>query len=269
MQFSSNAKINLGLHIKGKLAGGYHVIETLMLPVGLSDKIRISPSDKFRINCTNNCPKISTEQNLIYRAWELLRRDFMIPAVQTDIEKHIPFGAGLGGGSSNAAFMLKALNLLFGLNLTVSQLKKYAAQIGADCVFFIENQAAFASGTGTTLAPFPNPFKNYKLALIFPNIVINTTEAYASIKTYNPKRLKNLMTTTTLKNYPAAITNDFESVIFPLQPKLATIKQKMYANGAIYAAMSGSGSAIFGIFEQHIPLMTFSGEHRIFQTEFI
>ena len=251
LKILSNAKINLGLHILEKLPSGYHNIETIFLPVkDLYDIITIIPRQKkndVEIEVLN--AEIPTEQNLCYKAYKLLARKTNLPGVKITIEKNIPIGAGLGGGSSNAAFVLKALNSMAEKPLPLQELHNLAAQLGADVPFFLYNKPMFATGTGTTLTPVSIKFK-FKIKLNTPGIFSDTTKAYKNF-THFKKHKRSLAEL--IKEPPNTwknnIYNDLEEVVFGFFPELAAIKEQFYSEGAFYASMSGSGSAIFGLFK--------------------
>lgn len=186
------------------------------------------------------------------KAWRLLHEEFDIPAVNIRLKKGIPFGAGLGGGSSDAAFTLKMLNEIFSLELTVSQLEQHAARLGADCAFFIQNQPAYATGIGDILSPADLDLNNYNIVIEIPeNEHVSTKEAYSGLKNelFGTKRpdLREVVKRP-IEEWRNHIVNDFESSVFPSHPTIAALKEEMYARGALYASMTGSGAAVFGIF---------------------
>ena len=240
-----NAKINLGLHIKSKRADGYHDLETIFYSVNYCDILEILPSDQLAF--TSSGIDIPGKGNLCLDAYNLLKNDFNIPAVQIHLHKIIPIGAGLGGGSSDAAFTLKGLNKLFGLQLNTEQLKTYAVQIGADCPFFIENKPMLATGIGEILESIELDLSAYHIAIVKPNIHVSTKEAY-SLVTPN----ESLISLRDLIKSPVKewqLQNDFEQSVFAKYPAIKDLKNSLYEQGAVYAAMSGSGSSVFGLFE--------------------
>jgi 4-diphosphocytidyl-2-C-methyl-D-erythritol kinase len=246
-----NAKINLGLHIVAKRPDGYHDIETVFYPVHLCDALEIVTAKESRTRFVQTGILVDgkPENNLVFNAFNLLKKDFDLPEIDIFLRKHIPFGAGLGGGSADAAFMLKLLNDFAGLHLTVKQLEEYAAQIGADCPFFIQNQPVFASGIGNVFTPVNISLQGYYLVLIKPNMGVSTQEAYALVKPKQPKFPLTEIIQLPVNEWKEKLVNDFEESVFAQYPGIAEIKQKLYEQGAIYAAMSGSGSSVFGIFE--------------------
>ncbi len=251
-----NAKINLGLNIVEKRPDGYHNIETVFYPIGLSDVLEVEPSE----TCTDYSFSSSgialggdPEDNLIVKAYHLLRSGYQFPPVDISLVKQIPFGAGLGGGSADAAFMLKSLNKLFELKITPLRLEKIAAKLGADCPVFIRNKPVYATGIGNVFTPVKLSLKGYFLLLVKPDIHVSTPEAYSMVKPQQPEI--SLLETIQLpvSEWKGLLKNDFELSVFNRYPEIAKIKQKMYDMGAVYASMSGSGSSVFGLFSSELP----------------
>lgn len=249
------AKINLGLFIQGRRADGYHLLETLYHPAPLADELAVSIED-FEPACvlrqSGRPIPGDPRENLILRAYDLLKADFPeLAPVRIHLHKRIPAGAGLGGGSSDAAAMLSALNELFELGQSLEQLSAYAALLGADVPFFLHQEPMLASGTGTTLRPFPMELP-LRIQLLTPPIHSDTAEAYRSLV------LEQCHTATALADvlerpyaeWREVLANDFERPVFARYPQLQTFKEHLYEQGAIYAAMSGSGSALFGLFPE-------------------
>jgi 4-diphosphocytidyl-2-C-methyl-D-erythritol kinase len=246
-----NAKINLGLHITSKRKDGYHEIETCMVPIPLFDALEmILDPKKMSWNVTGIPIPGEQKDNLILKAFQLIKKDFPdIPSLSIHLHKHIPMGAGLGGGSADGAFALKLMNSLFELHLDDFFLEEYAEQLGSDCPFFIENTPKIARGRGEILEPISLDLKGTWIVLINPGIHVGTKEAYAGVTPATPK--VNL--TEVLQDrsrWKAELVNDFELSIFKNHPEIALIKEKMYVAGAFYSAMSGSGSSVFGLFEE-------------------
>lgn len=253
------AKINLGLNIVSKREDGYHNLETVFYPIPLYDALEIKYMDeKFpsQVACdlkvTGNAVECDEQNNLVVKAYNLLAEDYKLPRVHAHLYKHIPSQAGLGGGSSDAAFMIRLLDERFRLNIGNPEMEKYAARLGADCAFFIEAEPAYAEGIGDELMPVDGPKGNlngYYLAIVKPDIAVSTKEAYAAITpTVTSKSCREIVRQP-IETWKEELVNDFEAPIFKLHPELAEIKEKLYQQGAKYAAMSGSGSALFGIFE--------------------
>lgn len=258
----SNCKINIGLNIIGKRADGFHDIETVFYPVEWCDVIEVTERsllEKDNFSYTKGLAlKISgleiegnDDSNLCVRAFQLLRKDFQLPDVVMHLHKLIPMGAGLGGGSSNAAHTLRLLNVVFKLNLNTQQLKNYAAQLGSDCSFFIENKPCFASGKGELTSAINLDLSDKHITIVKPDIHVSTVEAYQNILPSASKNLKELILQP-IENWKATVVNDFEEGVFKKHPSLATIKRQLYDNGCTYASMSGSGSAVYGISNEKI-----------------
>jgi 4-diphosphocytidyl-2-C-methyl-D-erythritol kinase len=264
-----NAKINLGLNILRKREDGYHELETIFYPIGLKDGLEFIENKQNKINFTSSgLPlNIDPEENIVVKAYRLLAADHSLPGLDIHLHKVIPFGAGLGGGSSDAAFLLKGLNDYFELGLFVSQLKKYAVKLGADCSFFVENKPAFACGIGEQLQNIDFTLNGYFIVLVKPPFGVGTKEAYAGIKPSIPK--KSLLDSIQLSpdNWQNCIVNDFETSVFNLYPQIAEIKSKLLEHGAIYAAMSGSGSSVFGLFksEPQLSAINFPSDYFIWK----
>lgn len=246
-----NAKINIGLNIVEKRPDGFHNIETTFYPIGLSDILEINTSDKINFENTGlTVENKNFESNLCYKAYQILQQDFSLNPINIHLHKITPFGAGLGGGSSDASFTLKTLNSLFNLNLDRETLLSYAEKIGSDCPFFIINKPVYAEGKGEILNEIDFSLKGYHLVLIHPGIHVNTAKAYSQITPKNPQiNIKELIKQP-LEKWKKAIKNDFEDSVFQDYPELKTIKEVLYSLGATYASMSGSGSAIYGIFNK-------------------
>ncbi|MEZ4774001.1 MAG: 4-(cytidine 5'-diphospho)-2-C-methyl-D-erythritol kinase [Bacteroidia bacterium] len=253
ISLSPNAKINLGLFIKGKRNDGYHLLETLLFPVpSLHDTLTLSETDTP--GCSLSVSGIVLDSgitdNLCYKAWKLIQTRFPdLPGVHLQLQKNIPAGAGLGGGSSDAAATLKGLNQLFKLGLSDHMLAEIAGNLGADVPFFIFNQPLLAKGIGTELTPV-NLTLPYRLELITTDIHSSTIAAYKALdyRQFDPNR--DLMATLQLpvSQWPELLVNDLEVPVFAMYPRLKEIKENLYQQGAVYAAMSGSGSAVFGLF---------------------
>ncbi len=249
-----NCKINLGLHILNKREDGFHNLETVFYPVPFTDALELIPSTNTEIEFTGTGLAVdgNAADNLCVKAYDLLKKDFReIPAVKIHLHKAIPLGAGLGGGSADAAFMLKLLNEKFKLNLSTDQLISYALQLGSDCPFFIINKPCFATGRGEVLEETAVDLSACKIVLINPGIHINTGWAFSHITPAQPDRSIKEIIQQPVVTWKDELKNDFENAVFTAHPAVKEIKEGLYAQGAIYAAMSGSGSTVFGIFEQH------------------
>jgi 4-diphosphocytidyl-2-C-methyl-D-erythritol kinase len=242
------AKINLGLTIHTKRQDGYHEISTCFYPVPLCDALEILPDKKLTFNTSGFDIPGNQEDNLCLKAFQMLKNDYQIKPVSIHLHKAIPMGAGLGGGSSDGAFMLKALNSLYSLNLTQVELNSYAVRLGSDCVFFLQEKPQFATGTGTQLTPLPLSLKDQYICIIHPGIHVSTAEAYAGV---TPQKPAVPLTTILLdpRRWKVDLKNDFEKSVGAKHPEIPALISRLYSNGASYAGMSGSGSAVFGIFE--------------------
>ena len=240
-----NAKINLGLHVIRKRSDGYHDIETLFYPVpGLCDVLELVHADRFEMHCYN----VEIEgENLCEKAWRLLASHYDIPPVAIHLYKKIPMGSGLGGGSADAAFTLTGLNTMLGLNLPQDELAGLAAQLGSDCAFFIYNRPMLARGRGEILTPID--FSLDHTVRIYPQpVFVSTREAYAGITPKAPAQPLEQVLKHPVEEWKDLLVNDFEASVFAKHPELAAAKKSLYYNGAVYAAMSGSGSALFAIY---------------------
>lgn len=264
--FSPCAKINLGLNVVEKRLDGYHNLETVFYPLPIYDALEVNtmpsafPLDRpYSLKVTGIGQPCEDEKNLVVKAYTLLAQDHQLPRVFIHLHKGIPSQAGMGGGSSDAAFMLRLLNEKYQLRLSTEQLQSYAARLGADCTFFItadahNPQPVYATGIGEKLQPFSGEWKTLNgkwIALIKPNVAVSTKEAYADIiPTIPRKNCLDIVLHQPVETWRKDLVNDFEQSIFRKLPVLTETKQMMYDHGAIYAAMSGSGSTIFGIFDQ-------------------
>lgn len=260
-----NAKINLGLNITEKRPDGYHNLETVFYPIPLQDALevtRLEEDKEYTLKLSGTPIEGDSEQNLVVKAYRLLKQDFPhITGIDIHMYKHIPTGAGLGGGSADAAFMIKLLNEKFKLNLEIAQMEEYAARLGADCAFFIQNKPVFATGIGNVFTPISLSLKGYYLVLVKPDIFVSTKEAYALTRPQQPVVSIQKIIQQPIETWKDQLKNDFEASVFPQFPEIAAIKDKLYDMGAIYASMSGSGSSVYGIFKESIPYVdeVFSG----------
>ena len=250
-----NAKINLGLDVVERRPDGYHNLETIFYPIPLQDILEITPATEedapeYRFKMFNARFDSSDDDNLVVKAYKILAADHKLPKVDISLYKHIPTGAGLGGGSADAAFALKMLNEMASLALTDEQLEAYAARLGADCAFFIKNRPAYATGIGNILTPTECSLAGYHLVLVKPDIHISTKEAYSLVVPAAPETPLTEIAARTAEEWKGAMKNDFEKSVFAKHPSCEAIKEKLYEMGAVYASMSGSGSSFFGIFKE-------------------
>ena len=248
MKAYPNVKLNVGLHVLRKRPDGYHDLETLFVPYfGFNDTLEIEEAGEFSFEGEG----VTWENDLTVQAYKLLKADFDLPPVAIRLSKGAPVGAGLGGGSSDAAFTLMALNSLFGLGLEQDRLAAYAARLGSDCAFFIYNRPMVGRGRGEILTEFPLDLSPYRIEVELPQgISVSTREAYGGIvPRERPVPIEEILSLP-LPQWRGLLVNDFEPQVFALHPYLAAIKERFYASGAVYASMSGSGSAVYGIFEK-------------------
>jgi 4-diphosphocytidyl-2-C-methyl-D-erythritol kinase len=259
------AKINLGLNILQKRTDGYHDLETCMVPIPVFDVLEITHSEHFEFIQTGRTIGGSTDMNLCEKAYELLKNQFPIGPVRIHLRKQIPIGAGLGGGSADATYTLLALNNLFGLQLRSDELKNLAAQLGSDCPFFVHSDAQLATGRGEVLESIELNLPTLYLVLLNPEIHVGTKDAYAGV---SPKPsgcpVKEILKKP-LSHWQELLINDFERSVFELHPKIGQLKQDLLDAGAVFAAMSGSGSSVFGLFLSETSAMTISSEHLIYR----
>ncbi len=244
-----NAKINIGLNVVEKRLDGYHNLETIFYPVNIFDSVEILEGKELQFFSYGLEIPGEVEHNLCVKAFRLLEAEFKIPNVHIHLLKNIPFGAGLGGGSADAAWVLKLLNEKFELNLSLEKLEDLAAQLGSDCAFFIRNTAQYASGRGEILEPVDIDLQKHTFALIKPNFGISTKEAFSGLKPKPSSQDLRSLVKQPIETWKHQIKNDFEESLFPKFPALQKIKNELYERGAKYASMSGSGSTLFGIFE--------------------
>lgn len=268
-----NCKINLGLRIISKRADGFHELETVFYPVRLHDALEIieagDPHQRpIRFSLTGLLNDTNPEDNLCVKAHALLKNAFpSLPPVHMHLHKSIPAGAGLGGGSADAAFTLELLKKKFNLSIESERLADLALQLGSDCPFFILNTPCLATGRGEYLEPISLNLDNYSILIIYPGIHISTAWAFSQIETGSVKNLQK--TVKEIIRQPAhtwrdELLNDFEPMVFSQYPEIKKIRDQLYEAGAIYAAMSGSGSSVFGLFSGDItPAISFNKEYYV------
>ncbi|MCE4565559.1 4-(cytidine 5'-diphospho)-2-C-methyl-D-erythritol kinase [Maribellus sp. CM-23] len=248
-----NAKINIGLNVVSKREDGYHNLETVFYPVKLADALELVESAEPEFSASGIQIDGAPESNLVFKAYHLLQQKFDLPPVHLHLHKVIPFGAGLGGGSADAAFTLKMLNEYFSLELKDDQLEKYAATLGADCPFFIRNKPTFAHGIGDQFEAVELDLSAYEIILLKPEFSVGTADAFRNIipqkSDFDLRKLADLP----IEEWKDRVKNDFEKSVFPQFPQIEALKNLLYENGAVYASMSGSGSAVYGIF-RHSPV---------------
>jgi len=263
-----NAKINIGLRILDKRPDGYHNIESIFYPVGWCDALEAVKMDgegKIKLNLSGiPVPGRRDSDNLCVKLYKLLAKKHKLPSLDIWLHKSIPIGAGLGGGSSDAACFIKLLKELCDLHISEDEMKDYVAQLGSDCVFFIDNKPVIASSKGEVTEAIELDLSNYFISIIYPEILISTPFAYSLITSVNEGySLRRLANVKKIKEWKDNVINDFEEPIITKYPAIGEIKQKLYEEGAIYAAMSGSGSAVYGIFERSVDMQKHFPSHKI------
>ena len=251
-----SCKINLGLQVLRKRPDGYHDIETCFYPIPYTDILEILPSNRFEFTHTGLEIPGSMEDNLCAKAYRLLQHPYNLGPVRIHLHKVVPMGAGLGGGSSDAAYVLRLLNQFFNLNLPLTQLHAFASTLGSDCAFFLHDKPMIGRGRGEELSEVQVALKGKFIVVIHPAIHVSTADAYKNIKIKPPvASLKDIVEQTPLNSWRDTLTNVFEDTVFPQHPLIKELKETLYRLGAVYASMSGSGSAVFGIFEREVPLI--------------
>lgn len=276
------AKINLGLNVVERRPDGYHNLETVFYPVNIHDTLEVTPqttpttpqavptppqaaptpevsTSGPQTDCHLTISGITiegdTQRNLVVRAYHLLKDDFpALPPVSVRLHKAIPTQAGMGGGSSDCAYMIRLLNEQFQLGLTTAQMQQYAARLGADCAFFILAQPAYAEGIGERLEPIDLDLSRYHIGVVRPDIPVPTKEAFSLIRPHRPAKNCRDIVMQPVETWRDELVNDFEQSVFALHPEIGAIKDRLYRLGAVYAAMSGSGSAVFGLFRDPVAL---------------
>lgn len=259
-----NAKINIGLNVVERRADGYHNLETVFYPVKIHDALEVVLSDKLCFTSSGNPIPGNAGDNLCLKAYHLLKKDHHLPPVNIHLHKNIPIGAGLGGGSADAGFFIRLLNDVCKINLSTRAMQNYARQLGADCAFFIENKPVSAFEKGDQFEEIQLDLSAYYLVLVMPPIHVATAEAYSGFQPAPSKyNLQEIL------EFPAAawkerVKNDFESSVFAHHPQIKVVKEALYQQGALYASMSGSGAAVFGIFNKKPDLQELEKANQVF-----
>ena len=259
-----NAKINIGLNITGRRADGYHDLETVFYPVKINDVLEVIPAGELNFESSGLSIPGTINDNLCIKAYHLLKKDHKLPPVKIHLYKNIPIGAGLGGGSADAAFFIRLLDQQFTLKLSIGKMQAYARALGADCAFFIENKPVFAFEKGDEFEPIKLDLSAYKIVLVMPPVHISTSEAFRGVK---PAEVKTSLIE--LINMPVAswkkyIKNDFEESVFKNNVMIRGVKAALYEAGALFASMSGSGASVFGIFSELPDLSHLEEENQVF-----
>lgn len=256
-----NCKINLGLHVTSKRPDGYHNIETVFYPINWCDALEVIENQSpgaaaFTWSQSGLGIAGAPDDNLIFKAWQLIGTERALPPLSVHLHKVLPMGAGLGGGSADAAFFINLLNEKFSLGLDSAQRAAYASQLGSDCTFFIRNQPVYAQGRGNEFSEIHIDLSDYYLLLVYPALHSNTREAYEGLTPGPPLAHLRDVLRQPVSEWKDRLVNDFETSIFRKYPRIAQLKDQLYQNGAVYASLSGSGSAVFGIFT-HAPKVQF------------
>ena len=257
-----NCKINIGLNITAKRPDGFHDLETVFFPLPFMDALEIVPDFGNLVSFKSTGLKIpgDTADNLCLKAYNLLKGEYRLPGVKIHLHKVIPMGAGLGGGSSDGAFTLKLLSRLFSLGLSDDQLYRYAGLLGSDCPFFIKNEPVFATGRGEVFSPVTIDLQGYSVVLVIPSCQVNTAWAYQCIIPAAPRISLAEISEANISDWKTMVVNDFENHVFEKFPEIAEIKDSLYRHGAVYASMTGSGSAVYGLFrDEALPAFGFPG----------
>ena len=265
------AKINIGLLIVEKRSDGFHNIETVFYPIPLCDKLTVEPADNSSAEKLNFvCDGIELpagsdlNENLCCKAYRMLDADYCLPPVTIHLHKAIPVGAGLGGGSSDAAHTLLALNRLFQLGISGEQLSQYASRLGSDCAFFLLGSPAFGMGKGDVLEPLSLTLDRYHISLVKPPVFVSTADAYSSVTPRKAQHHLPDLLQAPVSEWRHTVFNDFETSVFKKYPEIENIKENLYREGALYAAMSGSGSTVYGIFDKKNPRISCAGQIEVF-----
>jgi len=244
-----NCKINLGLNILQKRADGFHNLETVFYPLAFNDVLEVVSTDKQTEFINTGIPGGEKEKNLCLKAYTLLKKHYPhLPEIKMHLHKTIPVGAGLGGGSSDAAFTLTILNEKFNLNISIEQLFEYASQLGSDCPFFLLNSPCFATGVGERLTKLDLSLSRYKILLINPGIHISTKELFSKITPSIPAKSIKEIILQPIESWKNEMENDFEPIVFSMFGEIKKLKESLYQQNAIYASMTGTGSSVYGIF---------------------
>jgi len=262
-----NAKINLGLLITEKRPDGFHNLQSCFYPVEWTDVLEVVPATQFTFSSSGLTIPGNAQTNLCVRAYNLLKNDFDLSPVHLHLHKIVPIGAGLGGGSADAAFTLKLLDAYFKLEITTDKLEEYARQLGSDCAFFVQNQPMYCVEKGDIFEDIDLDLRGYYIILVYPNLAISTAEAYANVRPRMPQTSLRDYIQQPIDEWRDTVHNDFEDSLFPRYPLLKQLKQQLYELGAVYASMSGSGSTVYGIFNAPPALSNQFADYSVWQGE--
>lgn len=259
-----NAKINIGLNVLRRRADGYHDLETVFYPLKIYDALEIVIAEELSFTSSGLGIPGDVADNLCVKGYQLLKQDFDLPPVTIHLHKHIPIGAGLGGGSADAAFFIKLMNKEFSLGLNTEQMRGYASRLGADCAFFIESKPVFALGKGDEFESIELDLSAYHIVLVMPPAHVSTAEAYRGVKPIVPEASLRELIHLPIEEWKQYIRNDFEDSIFKNHPVIRGVKAALYEAGAIYASMSGSGASVFGLFKAPPDLSAMEKDNQVF-----
>ena len=259
-----NAKINIGLKITSRRSDGYHNLETIFYPVQIKDALEVIEAAEMSFETSGIEIPGHVNENLCLQAYDLLRKDFDLPNIKIHLHKQIPIGAGLGGGSADAAFFIKLINERFQLSLDVETMQNYCRKLGADCAFFIENKPLFAYEKGDVFEEIFLDLSNYHLALVMPPVYVSTGEAYRGVKPHQPQQSLKELIQLPLEEWQGKINNDFEGHILRSNPQIRGVKAALSEAGALFALMSGSGAAVYGIFNEPVDLSYLEKDNLVF-----
>lgn len=266
-----HAKINFGLNVVSKRGDGYHNLETVFYPVQWCDILEIWPGPQhsrgIEVHMSGLPVAGKHADNLCVKAYELLRKNYAVRSVKLYLHKQIPMGAGLGGGSSDAAFFVKQMNELFSLNISDDDMRALVRQLGADCAFFIDGAPVYAEERGDRFSPVEFSLQGYHLVVVYPGVHVATATAFANISPAVPEyNCRDIVMKHPVGNWKNMLVNDFERTVFAAHPAIEAVKNKLYGSGAIYASMSGSGSAVYGLFEQE-PTISWDATMKVFSAK--
>ncbi|MCJ0743861.1 4-(cytidine 5'-diphospho)-2-C-methyl-D-erythritol kinase [Pedobacter montanisoli] len=260
----ANAKINLGLFLTEKRTDGYHNLQTVFYPIKIYDVVELIDAEETSCMVKGIEVPGETTDNICLRAFKMLQAEFNLPNQRIILLKNIPVGAGLGGGSADAAFLIKLINDKFNLGISIAEMENYARKLGADCAFFIRNQPVYAFGKGDEFEEAEIDLSSYFLVLVKPPVHVSTAQAYANVSVKQPVQPLKRLIELPLSEWQSVMLNDFEPSVFAAFPQIAEIKTKLYEAGAKFALMSGSGSSVFGIFDRAVQLPELEKENLVF-----
>jgi len=260
-----NAKINIGLNIVSKRLDGYHNLESIFYPLAIKDALEVIDADKLQFSSSGIDIPGDENNNLCLKAYHLLKQDFKtLPPVRIHLHKHIPIGAGLGGGSADASFFIRMMNQKFDLEMDDHKMEYYASKLGSDCAFFIQNKPAYAIEKGDQLSALDLDLKKYFFVLVMPEVQVSTAEAYQGVHVSPSTTPLTELIKLPITEWKFHIKNDFESSVFSKYPVIAQIKASLYEAGALYSSMSGSGSSVYGIFKEPLKLPQLEKENKVY-----